>query len=300
MTTTWLALLGGGLLTGGLAMVVVGLLPTRPDLAATVRLHLADATALPALQPDEASSPAAGWLRAVALPWLANRLGLHRIAADLRVVGMSAEQLAGQKVGYGLLGVAFPAVLGSLLALAGVRAPFGVPVGISLALGGALFWLPDTVVSRNAATERESLRRATGAYIDLVALERLADGGPTEALHRAAAISDSAQFAAIRDALVRAELSGRPAWAGLRDLAERTAVVELADLADIMSVAGRDGAAVYTTLRARAASLRTQLLTGQIADANSASERMVIPLSALGLCFMALIAYPAFIRILFG
>jgi len=70
--------------------------------------------------------------------------------------------------------------------------------------------------------------------------------------------------------------------------------------ADIMRVAGHDGAAVYTTLRARAASLRTQLLTTATAQANAASEHMVVPVSLLGLCFMALLAYPAFIRIIFG
>ena len=62
--------------------------------------------------------------------------------------------------------------------------------------------------------------------------------------------------------------------------------------------AGRDGAAVATTLRARAASVRTQLLTLATAKANAASEHMVVPVSLLGLCFMALIGYPALIRIL--
>ena len=299
MTLTWLAILAGALLTGGLTMVVVGLVPTRPDLAATVRQHMPGTADLPDAAPEDLHG-VAGWARGVALPWLADFLGLRRFAADLRVVGLGPEHLAAQKVGYGFLGLVFPAVLTGLVALAGVRTPLAVPTGAGLLVGGALFWLPDAVVRRDAAAARDALRKATGAYIDLVALERLADAGPTESLHRAAAVSDSVQFADIRDALTRAELSGQPPWTGLHSLAERTGVVELADLADIMSVAGRDGAAVYATLRARAASLRTQLLTAQIADANSASERMVIPLSALGLCFMALIAYPAFIRILFG
>lgn len=299
MTLTWLAILAGALLTGGLTMVVVGLLPTRPDLAATVRQHLPWTAELPDAEPDHLQG-VGGWARGAALPWLADRLALRRFAADLRVVGLGAEHLAAQKVGYGFLGLVFPAVLTSLVALAGVRTPLAVPTGAGLLLGGVLFWLPDVVVRRDAAAARDALRKATGAYIDLVALERLADAGPTESLHRAAAVSDSDQFTGIRDALTRAELSGRATWTGLHSLADRTGVVELADLADIMSVAGRDGAAVYATLRARAASLRTQLLTAQIAEANSASERMVIPLSALGLCFMALIAYPAFVRILFG
>lgn len=297
MTTTHVALIAGAMLTGGLTMVVVGLLPTRPDLTAVVRQHLPD--------PDTptarvaAQSGVVGWVRSVALPAVADRSGLGRFAADLRLLDRDVTSLAAQKVGYGLLGLVFPPLVLALMALAGVRAPGLVPVAAGLVVGGVLFVLPDQTIRRDAATERAGLRQATGAYIELVALERLADAGPTEALHRAAEISASPHLARIRDALTRAELAGRPTWAGLADLAQHTGVVELADLADIMAVAGRDGAAVYTTLRARAASLRTQLLTAQVSDANAASERMVIPVSALGLCFMALIAYPAFVRILF-
>ena len=77
-------------------------------------------------------------------------------------------------------------------------------------------------------------------------------------------------------------------------------VAELGDLADIMRLSGEDGAAVYTTLRARAASLRSQLLSADAAAANAASEHMIVPVALLGIAFMALIGYPAFARILFG
>lgn len=65
-----------------------------------------------------------------------------------------------------------------------------------------------------------------------------------------------------------------------------------------MRLAGRDGAAVYATLRARAAGLRTQLLAAATTKANAASEHMTVPVSLLGLCFMALLGYPALVRIL--
>ena len=106
------------------------------------------------------------------------------------------------------------------------------------------------------------------------------------------------QFTRIGDALLRAELAGQPSWTGLTDLAAETGVTELADTADMMRLAGRDGAAVYATLRARAASLRTQVLASSTAQANAASEHMVVPVSLLGLCFMALLGYPALMRIL--
>ena len=144
------------------------------------------------------------------------------------------------------------------------------------------------------------MRAASCVYLELVALERAADAGTVEALDRAAAIGHSPEFARIRDALLRAELAGRPAWDGLDDLADTLGVPEYGDLADIMRLSGQDGAAVYATLRARAASLRTQLLTAATAKANAASEHMVIPTALLGIAFMALLGYPAISRILLG
>lgn len=297
--TTYLALAAGLLLASGIGMVVAGLTPQRPDLASAVHLLLPDPDA-PTTTPAGPQVGVRGWVARVLLPGTADRLGLARFTADLRLLGRSVDHLAAQKLGFGLIGLIFPALLTGLLTAAGIRAPAAVPLAVGLVLGGVLFWLPDLMVRREATASRAAMRAATGAYIDLVALERLADAGTTEALDRAAAVGESPEFARLRDALLRAQLAGRPAWTGLSDLAEQAGVVELGDLADIMAVAGHDGAAVYATLRARAASLRTQLLTGQVADANAASEHMVIPVSLLGLCFMALVAYPAFIRIMFG
>ncbi|MBX9243807.1 type II secretion system F family protein [Actinotalea ferrariae] len=297
--TTYLALAAGLLLAAGIGMVVAGLTPQRPDLAAAVHLLLPDPDA-PTISPADPQAGLHGWVARVLLPRAADRLRLARFAADLRMLDRSVEHLAAQKLGYGMLGLVFPTVLTGLLAAAGIRAPAAVPLAVGLVVAGVLFWVPDLMVRRDAAAARAAMRAATGAYIDLVALERLADAGTTEALDRAAAVGQSPEFARLRDALLRAQLAGRPAWAGLSDLAGRTGVVELGDLADIMAVAGHDGAAVYATLRARAASLRTQLLTEQVAVANAASEHMVIPVSLLGLCFMALVAYPAFVRIMLG
>jgi hypothetical protein len=100
--------------------------------------------------------------------------------------------------------------------------------------------------------------------------------------------------------MTEAELSGLPPWAGLTQLSAVVGVPELGDIADILRLSGEDGAAVYATLRARAASMRTQLRTARAGQANAASEHMIVPVALLGIAFMALIGYPAFARILFG
>ena len=139
------------------------------------------------------------------------------------------------------------------------------------------------------------------AYLDLVALERAADAGTVEALDRAAAIGDGRAFARIRDALLRARLPGARRGTGLTDLAAELGVPELGDVADIMRLSGEDGAAVYATLRARAASPAHQLLTASTQPGQRRVRAHDRPRSRfLGIAFMALLGYPAFARILFG
>lgn len=296
--TLWPILLAGALVGTGAILAVAGVIPTAPNLHAALARLDAHATPVP-LQADEGGSRWSAARRRW-LPQLVESLGLRRFAADLRMVDQTPEDLAARKVGYGLLGIAFPALLTGAAAAAGVSPSLAITLAFALLLGGALFMVPDFDLRRRATTARADLRRATCVYLELVALERAADAGTTEALDRAASIGTAREFERIRDALLRAQLRGQRSWQGLTDLADSTAVPELGDLADIMRLSGHDGAAVYATLRARAASLRTQLLTATTAKANAASEHMIVPVALLGVAFMALIAYPAFARIMFG
>lgn len=296
MTGSWLVLLAGALVGGGLVVASAGLTAPRPDLADAV--HRLLPTDRATYGPAPAETGRLGALRERLLPRAVQALGLSRYAADLRMVQTTPETLAGHKIGYGLVGLAFPPLMSTLLLLLGVSLPFGLPLAIGVVLGALFFWLPDLTLRQEATAARARMREATCVYLELVAMERLADAGPSEALDRAASIGGSREFARIRDALLRAELAGQPSWAGLSELGAATGVTELSDTADIMRLAGRDGAAVYATLRARASSLRTQLLAASTAKANAASEHMVVPVSLLGLCFMALLGYPAFVRIL--
>ncbi|WP_426592617.1 type II secretion system F family protein [Cellulomonas sp. McL0617] len=295
MNTIWLVVLAGTLIGAGLVVAIAGLTTARPDLAdAVARLLPVDGVRTSApLTPGRF-----GVLGQRVLPGAVDTFGLARFAADLRMVELPAEALAARKIAYALIGLVSPTTMTALLAIAGISIPVGLPLAAGVGLGVVFFWLPDVTLRKDATAARESMRQATCVFLELVAMERLADAGPTEALDRAVAVGGSPQFARIRDALLRAELAGQPSWTGLSDLAEQTGVVELGDTADIMRLAGHDGAAVYATLRARASSLRSQLLAASTAKANAASEHMVVPVAVLGLCFMALLVYPAFVRIL--
>ncbi len=289
-------LLAGALVGLGVTVVVSGVRPTAPDLSSGVA-RLTGAPA-PAVQPS-GEGPFGVAMVGVA-PRLADAFRLHRYRADLAITGTSTSRMAMEKVAYALVGLVFPVLLTSILAVAGLTLPIGLPVVLAVAMAGVLSFMPDAELRRRAALARLHMRRTVSAYLELVALERAADAGAVEALERAAAIGSGPGFAHIGDALLRARLEGRTPWHQLSALAEELRVAELGDVADIMRLSGEDGAAVLPTLRARSASMRTWLLQNEVAAANEASERMSIPVALLGVAFMALLGFPAFSRILFG
>jgi hypothetical protein len=283
------AALAGAAIGTGAVLTYAGARPTVPDLKWVVwRVERPDAAA-------EATRR-----REQVLMSLAVRLGLDRYRSDLELVGETPAQLAARKVGYAVVGFAFPPVLSMVMAVIGLTLPFAIPLLASLVFGAVLFAVPDVDLRRRADAVRAEMRRAVCVYLELVALERVADAGASEALERAADIGDGRAFDLIRDALLRARLFGVPPWRELDRLAVDLKVPELGDVADIVRLSGEDGAAVYATLRARAASLRTAILNAETASANAASEHMVIPVALLGLAFMALLGFPALIRIVFG
>ncbi|MDT0616669.1 hypothetical protein RM812_42080, partial [Streptomyces sp. DSM 40712] len=69
------------------------------------------------------------------------------------------------------------------------------------------------------------------------------------------------------------------------------------DIADIVSSAGTDGAAIYATLRSRAESLAAEQAADDQARANAASESLVVPVSLLSMVLLVFFGFPAFARI---
>ena len=227
-----------------------------------------------------------------ALPWLPVP------AADLALLGQDRESFLASKVICGLLGLATVPVLTALLAAAGTPVSVPVPLAGSLLLGVVLFFAPDLVTRVNAAERRADFRHAMTSYLDLVALQRGAGAGPTEALEAAAEIGRGWAFQRIAAALDAARRAGAAPWTALAALARETGVSELADLADIAEVAGHEGAKILETLAARAASMRAQALAADRARAGSRSTTMVVPIALLGAGFLLLLVFPVIYRTL--
>jgi hypothetical protein len=278
---------------GGAAIVLAALLPSRPDLGALVHGS--------AHRPAEVGSDdETRWhylLRACDIhPGRAAAL-VRLPARDLDILGRTPAHHGIRKLIGGAAGLAAPGLLLGVLALAGLAPGFAASSAACLAAGGLGFVLPDIDARAKAARARAQVRAAVTAYLVLVALERHAGSAAQQALVQAARVSDAWVFDRIRAALDHAQLQRRPAWEGLRTLAARIDVPELADCADIMASA-TDGAAVADNLLARADALRRETLAHQRGAANESSERMVVPVAALGLCFIALLIYPVTARLL--
>lgn len=301
MTGLQLALASGTLIGLGFALLVWRLAPSDPDLL----------DALDRLSPDLAPRRGAGPVeddpsRAASL---ADRVGVwalktlpggvwgHTPRRDLAVLQISETRFYGEKVVWALLGLVMPPLLATCLTLLGLRLPFAVPAVGSLALA-ALFWfMPNYNATDDAKKARIEFNRALGAYIDMVATGVRDGASGQQALRAAAEVGDTWVFKRIERELRRARYMSRAPWDSLHALANELGVPELDDLADIMQQSGQDGSQIYTNLRARAASLRSAMLSAEVGKANAASERMYIPASLLGVVFMGILIAPSMLRL---
>lgn len=277
-----------GVLAGlGVYALISQLVPGSPRLdAALSRIH---APGPP--EPDPAPVRAVARRAAAAMPWLPVP------AADLALLGQDRERWIASKIACGLLGLAAIPALGTLALLAGHPVPWTFPAIASVLLGAGLFFAPDLVTRVNAAEKRTDFRHALTSYLDLVALERGAGAGPTEALEAAAQIGGGWAFARIGAALDASRKASRAPWEGLAALAAQTGVSELSDIADIAEVAGHEGARILQTLAARAESMRAEALAATKARAGARSTTMVVPIALLGAGFLVLIIFPIVYRI---
>lgn len=299
MSALQAAVLTGGLFGLGLTLILSRVLPAQPHLGA----------ALERLAPARGAAGAPGDAQAGGLQ---DRVGLwvHRHLPGAAALRLPRHELAvlrtpvhrylGEKALYALIGLLFPTLVAFTVALLGSPLPFAVPLLAGLVLAAVMSFIPDLAVRAAAKAAREEFKRALGAYIDLVALERASGSGTTQALEAAAAIGDSWVFRRLREELARARWSGTPPWDGLAQLADELGLPELSDLGDIMRLSGEQGATVYATLRARSTSLRTALLNDEHAKANAAGERMALPLAALGITFLLLLVAPPVLLVVFG
>jgi hypothetical protein len=217
--------------------------------------------------------------------------------ADLDLLQQSTETFILQKIAFALGGLLVPLIVVGAWSLMGLGVPLFVPGALGILAAVALWFVPDWQVNDQATKARTEFAHAAAAYLELVALRMRSHVGASTALEEAAAVGRGWAYVRIQEALARAKSEKISPWQAVEDLGTRLRLPVLADTADIMRRSSDDGAAVYATLRARAESLRTELLTDEAAAANADSEKMSAPGALLATIAMFAMAFPGVLSI---
>ena len=282
------AIASGVLAGAGVWLFILRLAPVRPDLAQTL------AMLSPLTSSDREVVKPHGW-EAVGAWGLAKLPDKVRPipAKDLALLGLTPAGFVARKLAYSLVGLVAPGVLGGVSILLGAPLPWVFPALACLVAAALCFLMPDLEVRAKAVGARREFCRTLACFVDLVALERSCGSGTRQALDTAAAIGDSWVFHRLRECLDRGTWAGLAVWDGLRELADSFDLPELSDLADIIRLSGAEGAGIHRILRAKARSMREAILTSELTRANEANERMSVPVSVLGIIFLAILIGPA-------
>ncbi|RMB57867.1 type II secretion system F family protein [Tessaracoccus antarcticus] len=297
MTGLQLAILSGAMLAGGISLLVLRLAPAPTHLGDAIArlrpLTVQITTTGPTHRPDT-ETRVGSWAQKHLPAGVWGTPPEH----DLAILQRTRTSFYGSKIIAATIGL----IIGPLLTLAamalGVGVPFAIPVIGSIGLGAVMWLMPGAEVKDKARLARAEFSYALGAFVEMVALERLSGSGVPQALQRAADIGDSWAFQRISATLKRTEYTGHNPWDALEDLGNELNLTDLADLADIMRLAGADGTQIYTSLRARAATMRNALLTNHIAAANRTGERIAIPVGLLVIVLAITLITPAFLRMI--
>ena len=184
----------------------------------------------------------------------------------------------------------------ALAMLAGTSLPWTFSVVASLVFGAALFFAPDLVTRVNAAERRDDFRHALTSYLDLVALERGAGAGPTEALEAAAEIGDGWAFQRISGALAAARRSGAAPWTALARAGPRDRDQRARGRGRHRRGGGSRGSQDPGNPH-RAGRLDARPGAGQRpGQGGSRSTTMVVPIALLGAGFLLLLIFPIVYR----
>lgn len=296
-----LALLAGAGFGLGCWLVLRGLYPPRPPLAAV--LARLDGRLGPALMPAEIGGDDGIAVRLgqpLAALGAGSGIGLARLRRDLAVSGRSLDRHLGEKVFLAVFGALLAPATSGALALGGASLPLAVPLWALPVLGVGGFFVPDIGVRAEAAARRRDFRHTLGSFLDLVVIALAGGGGVEGALEDAAGIGRGWAFAQIRTALAAARVRRETPWAALGRLGSDIGVAELVEMAASVGLAGTEGAKVRASLAAKAESLRAHQLAEAEGEAQAATERMSLPVVLLFAGFLVFIGYPAIARVLNG
>lgn len=235
--------------------------------------------------------------------WESTPLGRRLVVgagADLALCGTTPAEYLAQRLAISMIAMLWAPLTVLLISAAGISVPIVVPVWASLALAPVGFVYPALSLRSKAAAKRRAFRHAFSSFLDVVAVSLAGGKGVEGALNDGAEVGHGWAFDELRQALMEARLMGETPWAGLARLGERLEIPEIQELAASAALAGAEGARVRMSVAAKARALRLRGLADIEAAAQSASERMSLPVVALMMGFVVFLGYPAVMSVVRG
>jgi pilus assembly protein TadC len=199
----------------------------------------------------------------------------------LRPLAKPIEQHAFEKLAGGIAGLALPVVFTIVLAAGGIAVSPALTALGAVGLGFGGFIWPDLGLAERIERRRRDFRHSLSAYLDLVTIILAGGGGLETALQTAADLGDGWPFAEIRACLRKARLTNNTPWDVFDQLGEELGVGELRELAASAHLAGDQGARIRASLAAKADSMRTNQTAAIEAQAEAATEKMLLPVVTL-------------------
>jgi len=224
---------------------------------------------------ERVGSAVVGFLEAAGL------LDVGGLSRRLRTLGKPVERHVYEKLLGGIAGLLLPVVFGLTLTAGDVTVSPAFIVLAAVALGVAGFMWPDLGLADQVERRRRDFRHSLSAYLDLVTIILAGGGGLESALQTAADLGDGWAFTEIRSALRTARLSNRTPWDVFDDLGAELGIDELRELAASAHLAGDHGARIRASLAAKADSMRATQTAAIEAQAEAATEKMLLPVVTL-------------------
>jgi tight adherence protein C len=278
------ALLAGGGVGLGLAVLLYGLRPPRPALA----------TVLDTLRQPPTPAPTGRTRAYTILAAPARRLGLPRtrVREDLAALGKDPAQHLAEQSAATLFGALVVPVAAAMVGFSGQ-----VPLWLAV-LGAAVgFRWADATLHTAAEQRRTQIRHTLAVMLNLLSISLARGAGVEQALDEATSICTGWAADRHRQVLTTARVLRQPPWQALGQLGDDTGVTELTELAASMALAGTEGARVRASLSARAAAMRQAATAEMETEAEKASSRMSVPLLILGIAYLIFLLYPPLVGI---
>jgi pilus assembly protein TadC len=244
---------------------------------------LADLTRPRYPTPDAAESQGAARIGSAALRLLeaSGLVDTGALRHRLRIIGKPVEAHAYEKLLAGIAGFLLPIVFAATVGVAGVSISPAVIAVAAVGLFVAGFVYPDLGLAERIERRRRDFRHSLSAYLDLVTIILAGGGGLETALHTVADLGDGWAFDDIRRALRTARLTNRTPWDAFDELGADLDIDELRELAASAHLAGDQGARIRDSLAAKADTMRANQTAALEAQAETATEKMLLPVVTL-------------------